>query len=269
METDKKDIFSIENLLDDVQFSPSPAFQNRLHDRLVQQLVVHKKDQIMSTNLQVKENQNGRKHKTWHWVYSLAVVFCMVGVLIAVNIPAVRAQVKSIVQFFEIQLPFDQRGGAVGSSFTPLAPEKVPEQMKHFRTLNLEVDGSPYTELRYFSQDTFILIDEAPVEAGFVLPQGNQVKIGSSMDGVTSRDLEGVVFLDKEGPQPWLKPGNGGGGGEDDDAAGAPPQIFNYYGGTQITWVQGGLKIDLLTNLPYDQAISLAGSLAPAVQTEK
>lgn len=258
---------SVDKFLEEVQFIPSPAFQSRIQSQIHQAVINKNKELAMNSQKKSTEYPNGRKRFGWRWVVGSSVLACLALALMAVSAPAVKAQVKIILQQFGVQLPFTSQGVVI-SSFVPLAPEQAPAEMKHFAAYDQQADGPVYVELRYFSQDTFIVIDESKAEAGYVLPSGEAIQLGA-YHAVVEKNLPGVVFLAKQAPQPWKQAGSGGGGGVDDDTAGAAPQLLNYSQGTRITWVQSGLLVEFLTNLPFDEAIKIAISMKKAPQLHK
>lgn len=268
MNASDQNLFSVEKLLEEARFSPTPAFQDRLYTRLKQQLSTPRMESLPEAYPRLSGSHNGRKHLAWRWVFSAAVLFCLAFVSLVTLVPAVQAQVISLMQHFGVQLPF-MNEGVVISPFTPLAPETIPAKMGYFYSLNQETSGSVYIELRYFSQDTFVVIYETPMQAGEVLPQGKPIHIGQN-DAVMDTNLDGLVLLAAQAPQPWRQAGNGGGGGgSSDETSGTPPQQIIYHSGTRLTWMQSGLHIELFTNLPQDEALSLAATLRPAPQLKK
>jgi len=257
--------FAVENLLEEVQFSPTTTFQEKLHTQLKQQLL----NQSTNHNNQlVGLPQNEHRRNTWRWIFSGVAASCLfLGLLIAL-VPAVQAQAIALLRQFSIPLPLASEGLVI-SPFTPLAPEKVPEQMIYFASLQMETDAGDYIELRYYSQDSFVVIFETPAQEGDILPQGESIQIGD-YEAVIDKIPSGMVLLAAQAPQPWRMPGNGGGGGggggSSDDAGNAPPLQLVYTSGTKIIWVQSSLNIELLTNLSLNEAIQLAASLMPSPQ---
>jgi hypothetical protein len=267
MKGNDQNLFSVENLLEEAQFSPSPAFREALYNRLKHQLSSPETNHSLDVPQRLGKFHDGRGQLAWRKIFISMAVLCLAFVLLVAFAPGVQAQMISLLQRFGVHLPFVSEGVVI-SSFTPLAPEEIPAQMNHFITYHQDAGGPVYTELRYFSQDTFIVIYEAPAQPGDVLPQGEPIHIGES-DAVMEQDLSGLVFLAAQAPQPWREAGSGGGGGPSDDAADAPPQNLIYSSATRLTWVQSGLYIELLTNLSQDEALSLAASLRPAPKFKK
>jgi hypothetical protein len=266
MSNHHQDLFSIENLLEEARFSPTPVFSQALHDHLAQQLNQPVPDLSAAAHQPVLSTPNVRRPSTRQWAFSGVLVLGLVLVLLVTLVPAVQAQVIAMLQQFGVPVPFASQGMVI-SPFTPLAPEKIPDQMRYFASLNLENSGVTYIELRYFSQNDFIVLYETAAQPGENLPQGETVQIGSQTAMIVS-DLNGMVFLAAQSPQPWRLAGNGGGGGNSDDAA-APPQMLNYSSATQLTWIQSGLHLEMLTNLPRAEALRLASSFVPAPQLKK
>lgn len=266
MESNNQNQFSVDGLLEEAQFSPAPAFRDALHDRLRQQLSAATMEQA-DARQRLNGSHHGRGWLTWRRVMVGAAVFIMSFASLVMLTPGVKAQVNSLLQHFGVQLPFTD-AGLVISPFTPLAPVDVPAQMTNFASLNMDTGESDYVELRYFSQDDFLVIYETPAQAGDVFPVGESILLGDN-DGVLNREMGGMVLLAAQGPQPWRKSGSGGGGGGgggggSSDAAGAPPQMLVYDSAIKLTWVQSDLRIELLTNLPQDEALRLAASMQPA-----
>jgi hypothetical protein len=255
-------------LLEEACISPTPAFSQKLHDHLAQQLARSTTNQFPAARPPASLLPGKNKPFTWRQTLGGVLVFGLVLFLLVALVPAVQAQVVSLLQQFGVQLPFTSQGLVI-SPFTPLAPEKIPAQMSYFASLNQETNGSTYIELRYFSQDKFIVIYETPAQPGKNLPQGESVRIGNNPATMDS-DISGMVFLAAQAPQPWRQAGNGGGGGNSDDTVtAAPPQQLVYSSATRLTWIQSGLYIEFLSNLPHDEALRLAASLIPAPQLKK
>lgn len=257
-------LFSVESLMEEVQFSPSPAFRDSLYNQLKQELSSTNISQILHTLKRVNQFDNGRSKPVWRWIFTAAVVVCLALFMLVMSVPGVKAQMISLVQHFGIMLPLVKEGLVI-SPFTPLAPQQIPTQMVHFISYSQQADGPIYLELRYFSQDTFLVIYQAPVQAEDVLPQGEPIRIGGN-DAIVNRDLSGVIFLAAQRPQPWRQAGSGGGGGHIDEDVDAPPEQLFYTSANQITWIQSGLYIEFLTNLSFDEAVRLAETMRPASQ---
>jgi len=165
----------------------------------------------------------------------------------------------------------------VVSAFRPLTVEGIPPQLTHFMAHNWcfgalqdgqVCEGLSYTELRYFSQDTFVVIYEAPVQPANTLPPGGQIQIGEQ-EGVLQRNLSGVVRLAEPAPQTWrvnggLSSGGGGGGGGGGGSNETGPRNLSYSGAVELIWNQSGVHVELLTNLPLNEAQRLAESMKPA-----
>jgi hypothetical protein len=257
---------SIENLLEEAVFNPSPAFKAGLHDRLISRLSTTPRAPD-----ETRERSNGyhsRRSLGWSslrwWQRALAGTMAALAALagLVVFVPSVQAQVNSLLKQFGVSLPFSG-AGLVISPFTPLAPAEVPDEINNFASLNLDTEAGNYVELRYFSTDTFIVIYETPSAPGLTYPAGEEVKVGG-FDGILSRLHGGMVLLAAPAPQPWRASGTGGGGGGGAGGPGEAPPMLGYDEALQITWVQDGMWIEMLTNLPEDEALRLAGTLQPA-----
>ncbi|MHC1781270.1 MAG: hypothetical protein AB9891_00680 [Anaerolineaceae bacterium] len=271
MESNNRDLqpaYPVENLLEEARFTPSPAFQANLHDRLIRRL---------STTTQVpagpRERSNGyhaRRRLAWTslrwWQRALAGTIAALAALAGLIgfVPAVQAQVNTLLKHFGVSLPFTG-AGLVISPFTPLAPSAVPTEINNFASLNLDTEAGNYIELRYFSTDTFIVIYETPTASGLTYPAGEEVKFGE-FDCILTRLHGGMVLLAAPAPQPWRASGSGGGGGGGAGGPGEAPPMLGYEEALQITWVQDGMWIEMLTNLPEEEALRLAGTLQPAPQ---
>jgi hypothetical protein len=264
MKSTDQNPLSVERLLSDVQFTPSPEFRERLYNRLKQQLSMTNLEQISESRQKRNGSLNGQDLRNRQWIMVFIAALCLVFIMATAMVPTVRAQVLSVLQFFEVQLS-SERQSMVASSFTPFIPEEIPTRFPHFFSLNQQNGGSEYVELRYFSQDSFVVIYEIGAYSGETLPPGEPVQIGDHQ-AILNRELNGIVFLGAPEPQPWRAIANGGGGGNFDDAIGEPPQRLFYDEALKLTWIQSGLHIELLTNLTKDDALRLAASLQPAVQ---
>ena len=264
MKSTDQDPLSVERLLSEVQFSPPPEFRDRLHTRLKHQLTLMNPEPIADSRPRRNGSLNGRIHRNWRWITASIATVCLVVAITIGMVPTVRAQVLSLLQFFEVQLS-PERKSVVASSFTPLVPEEIPSQFLQYFSLNQQDGGPAYVEMRYFNQDSFAVIYETAAQPGEVLPQGEPVYIGDHPATMIQK-LNGIVFLAAQAPQPWRALANGGGGGNYDDADGKPPQKLFYTEAIQLNWVQSGLYIELLSNLPIEEAFRLAVSLQPAMQ---
>ncbi len=259
-------VLEVESLLEDARFELSSAYRAGLHDRLLRNL-----PQAESETAGKFDRFNGRQPGrvgSWStlrlWQRALAGGLAVLVVFAALTafVPAVQAQVNNLLNHFGVSLPFGG-AGLVISPFTPLAPSEVPAEINNFHSLNLDTGAGNYIELRYFSADTFIVIFETPAAPGLTYPVGDQVEIGV-YDGILSRLHGGMVLLAAPAPQPWRASGTGGGGGG--GGPGEAPAMLTYDEALQITWVQDGMWIELLTNLPEQEALRLAVTLQPAPQ---
>jgi hypothetical protein len=253
---------TVESLLSGVRFEPSPVFNNALLNRM--------KFRFTETAGLLRPNQinrliwffNGTRRK----VASAAIIFCMIMVSLFLSVPGVWAQVAYFVEHFGVKLPFTTQGLVI-STFEPLAPEYVPTEMTYFFSANY--DRPTYSELRYFSQDKFIVISESPTQEDETLPSGKSISVGKYA-AVLQEDLSGPIMLAAPLQQVWrtqVKNGTGGGGGGGGGGGASiedAPMQLDYTDGIQITWFQSGLRIDLLTNLPLEDALKVAESLKPA-----
>jgi hypothetical protein len=244
---------SLEEILQGVKFEPSIDFKETLQAR----------------TKQIAEKKHLTNHRATGFVFarpwkiiSAIAGFGLVIVLLFVLVPGAWAQVATFLTGFGVKVPFAPQG-LVLSEFKPLAPETVPSDMSYFFSANY--DNPIYTELRYFSTSEFIVISESPVTAQDTLPTGSNIQIGS-YDAILQENLNGVVMLAAPAQQPWRQVGNGsgGGGGGGGGAMQDAPMVMEYSTGIQLTWYQSDLRIDLLTNLPVEEAVQIAASLSPA-----
>jgi hypothetical protein len=271
MESKEHNPISVESLLEEARFSPAPSFTNGLHDRLSARLSAAEQTLLAGD----PDRRNGSRPQAarpgWLLRPALAAlaalaVLILLGGLVGF-VPAVRAQVADVLRHFGVPLPagFGDGGGLVISPFTPLAPTDVPADIDNFASLNLNTGQGKYIELRYFNAEKFIVIYETPTAEGMTFPEGQAVQFGGH-DGILTRMPAGMVMLAAPGPQPWRQSGNGGGGGGGGGGAQDAPPVMNFEQAVQVTWVQDGLWIELLTNLPEEEAVRLVGTLAPAPQ---
>jgi hypothetical protein len=252
---------SIEEILSSVSFEPSHGFRDGLQDRITNQVVSsHKVPGLTHTLRPIWFFQGIRRT-----IASSAIIFCMIMVSLFLSVPNVRAQVSIFLLSFGVKLPFASEG-LVLSTFEPLSPDYVPAEMTYFFSANF--DRPTYSELRYFSKDQFIIISESPIEKDETLPSGKPIWVGKST-AVLQEGLSGPVMLAAPRPQVWrMQSGSGGGGGGGKSIDEAPLQL-DYTSGIQISWFQAGLRIDLLTNLPLDEALKVAESMKPAAKSQK
>jgi len=254
--------FDVEHLLEEVQFSPNPSFQEKLRAQLKQQLLNQSVEQDIKS---AARSEDGRSRRAWRWAFRGAAAACLFLVLLIGLVPSVQAQVIALLRHFGVPLPAASEGLVI-SPFTPLAPDEVPEQFIYFASLHMNTEAGDYVELRYYGQDAFMLIFEAPAQDADALPQGEPMQVGG-YEAVLEQIPSGMVLLAAQAPQPWRLPGNGGGGGGgDSDSGSTAPQQLAYTAGTKLSWVQDGIYIELLTNLPQDEALRLAASLRPCPQ---
>lgn len=271
MESNNQKNISIEALLSDAVFQPAMTYNSELHDRLLGRLKSINQEplpQERTNGFHSRMNTRPVHPVGWRWRWVVASVLAVIFSLSALIgfVPAVQAQVVSLLKHFGVTLPFTN-AGLVISPFTPLAPASVPEDINFFFSLNMDTGSSDYIELRYFNQNSFIVIYETPAGAGMTYPAGEEIKVGS-FDGILSDQHEGMVLLGAPAPQPWRPSGSGGGGGGGGGLE-TPPPMLAYESAVQITWVQDGMWIELLTNLPAEDALELAGSLQPAPELRK
>jgi hypothetical protein len=254
MKTSKQDpTMSIERVLEEAQFQLQPSFNQELHQRLIRQVKA-------GQSARVKEP---RRPQVWQWASGIAIAICLTFTLMFAAIPTVRAEVMIFLQRFGVTLPSSDKG-MVLSAFEPLAPEGIPAQMTYFISASWTFDEVDYTELRYFSDTDFLVVYESLEKPGEALPAGEAITIGE-LPGVLERDQNGVVMLAAHQPQMWRTISNGGGGGGGGGGSSdAGPQQLPYTAATKLTWFQSGVHVEMLTNLPLDQAVQLASSMHTA-----
>jgi hypothetical protein len=259
--------YPVENLLEEARFNPSPAFREELRERLRGLLPAA---QHASGALDRRDGRQPGRLRGWAalrlWQRALAGGLAALLILTALTafVPSVQAQVNNLLKHFGVSLPF-AGAGLVISPFTPLAPSEVPAEINNFHSLNMDTETGNYIELRYFSTETFIVIFETPAAPGLTYPTGDEVAIGA-YDGILSRLQGGMVLLAAPAPQPWRASGTGGGGGGGAGGPGDAPPMLAYDEALIITWVQDGMWIELLTNLPEQEALRLAATMQPAPQ---
>jgi hypothetical protein len=123
-----------------------------------------------------------------------------------------------------------------------------------------------YTELRYYNQTEFIVVYEVQVTPDEHLPEGEAVQIGGQ-PAVLVRGLSGTVQLTTGEAQTGRSEslgGGGGGGGSGPEPLQPPPVSLDYTGANQLVWLHEGLRIELLSNLPLDELMQVAGALTGA-----
>jgi hypothetical protein len=251
---------SIEEILSTVSFEPSPIFREALQNKITNQVLNSRKAPgLAPTHRPVWFFQGIRRT-----IACSAIIFCMIMVSLFLSVPNVRAQVSILLQSFGVKLPFASEG-LVLSTIEPLAPDYIPTEMTYFFSSNF--DRPTYSELRYFSKDQFIIISESSTKKDDILPSGKPIRVGNYA-GVLQEGLSGPVMLAAPQPQVWrMQSGSGGGGGGGENIEEAPLQL-DYTSGIQISWFQSGLRIELLTNIPLDEALKVAESMKPAAKSQ-
>jgi len=195
------------------------------------------------------------------------IVVLMVAGLFAFSKPVMAGVEEFISRLFYVESVGGE--GKMTFAFEPLMPSPIPERMIMDTMLTGETEEGLIIELRYFNYEEFVVIYETPAMDGQSLPVGTAITV-SDHPAVVIENLSGVVELMSGNPQPGHPAisrgggGGGGGGGEGEMPPSPPPERLDYTNAHQIVWVQNGVRIEMLSNLPYDETRTIAESLVAA-----
>lgn len=234
-------------------------------DRAWAQINARTGDESMSSTKRVSKSKQ-----------RLAFVTVIV-VLLAAGLTAFSKPVVAAVEDFFNRLFYVEFAGGEGKmtfALDPLMPSSVPDHMFMDTIMTGESEEGLFVELRYFSSQEFVVIYETLSQEGETLPEGTAITI-NDQQAVMIENLSGVVELMSDQPQPGHSAMTGGvaaGGGSVRDEEGQlfdPPERLDYTGATRIVWVENATRIDLLSNLSYEETIALAESMIPAEPVEE
>lgn len=196
-----------------------------------------------------------------------AIAALVIALAVMAFVPAVRAQVGELLRWFRFESPAG--GGEVsipGSvEFTPLRPTYLPAGFQAMAVgLNPEA-----ASLNYWNSSTnqILIIDELRVPSDGSLPPGRKVTV-NGQPAVLITGLEGdisFVFLPPTPSAPITPPA------ESDQIVplesvpvSETVETVSYTDGRQLIWHIRGVEIRMLSNLPEEEMIKIAESMAPA-----
>jgi hypothetical protein len=201
----------------------------------------------------------------------------VIVVLLAAGLTAFSKPVAAAVEELFNRLFYVEFAGGEGKmtfALDPLMPSSVPDRMFMDLIMTGESEDGPFVDLRYFNQQEFVVIYETPAQEGEALPEGAAITI-NDQQAVVIENLSGVVELVSDQPQPGRSTMTGGvaavGGSVRDEEGqlNVPPERLDYIGAYRIVWVQNGTRIDLLSNLSYEETVAIAKSMVPAKPVEE
>lgn len=220
---------------------------------------------IGETNM--NKNLPAPRPSGWRWALTgILVALVGVGVTVFTTVPPARAAVEEmllrLIGRTDAGLPV-----LAASPFQPLYPAAIPKRIPCSASMEVLSDGAAapetYLELRFFNQQEFVILYENPGQANAPLPEGEALEI-NGLPAVLLRNESGSVALMSDQPQPGRPPlgdSSGGGGGCTDDAVQPAPEHLEYTGANRLVWNQTGLRLELLSNLPYEEFLAIATSL--------
>lgn len=196
-----------------------------------------------------------------------AIAALVIALAVMAFVPAVRAQVGELLRWFRFESPAG--GGEVsipGSvEFTPLRPTYLPAGFQAMAVgLNPEA-----ASLNYWNSSTnqILIIDELRVSSDRSLPPGRKVTV-NGQPAVLITGLKGdisFVFLPPTASAPITPPA------DSDQIVPLEPvpasetvETVSYKDGRQLIWLIGDVEVRMLSNLPEEEMIKIAESMAPA-----
>ena len=202
------------------------------------------------------------KHKlAMATIATLALAICVVAF-----VPAVRAQVgKVIARWFYIRAPggeVEMGWSAIGMDFTPLQPTYLPAG---FRSSGggisfVEIGGDSESgkfKLTYHNEEQFVVITQTKAPADKPLPAGREITV-NDQPGMLITGLRGTFEYGFRIPE-----------GARVETVGTPPAephhgTIPYDDGKRLVWYADDVKVEMLSNLPEEEMLKIAESLAPA-----
>ncbi|MCR4406868.1 MAG: zf-HC2 domain-containing protein [Anaerolineae bacterium] len=257
------------------QAAPSPQAWSRLQTRLARE--ARPSPSWLPTWLQRLAPGVGHINQIFGGVtmkkgFALVVIAALVIALGAVAfVPSVRAQAGELLRWFRFESPAG--GGEVsimGSvEFTPLRPAYLPDGFQAMAVgLNPEV-----ASLNYWNSATnqILIIDQQrlSLDDQRTLPPGTRVTI-NGQPAVLITGLEGSVTFALIPPTPSAPVATPV---EPDQVVPlepitVPAEAISYTDGKQLIWYAGEIRIEMLSNLPEEEMLKIAGSMVPAEEGE-
>ncbi len=205
------------------------------------------------------------------------VFVTMIIVLLAVGLTAFSKPVVAAMEELFGRLFYVEFAGGEGKmtfALDPLMPSSVPDRMFMDLIMTGESEEGPFVDLRYFNQQEFVVVYETPAQDDEMLPEGTAITV-NDQQAVAIENLSGVVELVSDQPQSGRSTMTGsvaavGGSVKDEEGQlNVPPERLDYTGATRIVWVENATRIDLLSNLSYEETLAFAESMAPAKPVEE
>lgn len=250
---------------------PSPLAWDRLQARLAREAPV--KTWHRRLVLSIRKSLNSGRLRTFNergllWlkrvVFAVGLVL-FIAICVLAGFPSVRAQVGELVtRWFRIELP---GGGAefgvseTGETleFTLLQPTYLPVGFR-YSSVMVSVGPEPF-KLEFYNDKHFVVISESKASADRPLPPGKRVFVGGH-PGVLVTGLKGTFKGGLRFQKEVLVHGEA--------ASQAEPIhirseciLIPYDDGKRLIWYQGDVKLEMLSNLPEEEMIKVAESMAP------
>ncbi len=186
---------------------------------------------------------------TLRWALSVTLLIALAVVGMA-SIPSWRGAVaQALAHFFQIPSPAGDSLIYVSTvDFPVLAPGYLPDEVNGLQVM---FTGFPSLSLKYFGSLHFLVIDESDARFSEVLPAGDAVKLGN-VYGVLEVGLSGTIFLN----QPASCAGSS-----------SLREGIPYSNGLRLTFLRGGTKVQITSDLPRELVLQVARNLAPAGET--
>jgi len=180
-------------------------------------------------------------------------------------VPSVQAQVKELFRWFRFESPAGGEVSIIGSTeFTPLRPTYLPAGFQAM-AIGLNPEAA---SLNYWNSTTnqILIIDQQRLSsAGTSLPPGMSVTV-NGQPAVLITGLEGSVTFVSLPPTPSapITPPADSEQVMPLEPITAPAEIVSYTDGRQLIWCAGDIRIEMFSNLPEEEMLKIAESMAPA-----
>jgi hypothetical protein len=158
-------------------------------------------------------------------------------------------------------------------TFTALEPVYQPADFyARFDLMVIDETGAQIREVRLYGNERFAILVEQMAQGEADLGAGEPVMIGER-EAMLVTGLAGTAQLTR----PWLQDGRGSIGALSTAQSGQTPpdgveplfpDTIGYEDGLRLTWVVDGIRIEMLTNLPYEEALQVAAELTPSTYGE-
>jgi len=194
-----------------------------------------------------------------------AIAILLIALSTIAFVPSAGAQMKELLRWFRFG---DLTGGEVSipgsAAFTPLEPTYLPAGFQSMAVgLNPEAAALSYWNS---ATDQILLIDQIRLSAlsDKSLPSGTRVTV-NGRPAVLITGLKGSVTFARLSPTPEPIPTS-------NDSAQVSPlepmaastETVSYTDGKELVWQISDVRIKLTSNLPVEEMLRIAESLAPA-----